>query len=424
MRSLHRRSILKGGVGAMSSLFIRGLASGIPTSYLMNPSLANAQAPAQTPQTLILSTSSRGDPININCPGSYTNGVLNNPDLETAQSSFGGERHRAAKVWCDLPRALRQRLAFFHYRPRTAAHPEYSETMTLKGSMLGESGNGREMFASAMSQMAFDSGVHRQIEPVPLCDSFLSYKGHPLQLLKPTELKSLFGNSDQSLDQLRRTRDRVLDRLYADMKVSGSKAQRDFIDRYAKSQEQAKQIGDQLSGLLENIGTYDPDDPNSAEDQIIAAVALAELNVSPVITVNIPFGGDNHQDAGLVNERTQTISGVAAIESLWTKLNASGIQDRVTFATMNVFGRRHYLNQRGGRDHNRDHAVMVAFGSQVQGGVYGGMSSDGQAIAFDGIGADQTMEAAGVSLAHALGQDPREISRRIPNGRLVDRFIR
>lgn len=426
MKELNRRMILRGGAGAFSTLLLRGLASGIPPAFLLNPSAATAQMMNQAPQTLILSTSQRGDPININCPGSYTDGVINNPDLETRRGRFGAQRHRAASVWCDLPNALRQRLAFFHYSPRTAAHPEYRDTMTFRGSMLSVNGNGREMFASAMAQMAFNSDLHRQAEPLPLCDSFLSYKGQPLQLLRPTDLKSLFGSPDETLANLRQTRNRVLDSLYSDMKVSGTQAQRKFIDRYAKSQEQAKSIGDELGDYLSDIGNNVDEDgnANSAEDQIIAAVALAELNISPVITVNIPFGGDNHQDAGLIRERDQTISGVSAIGSLWNRLNTAGIQDRVTFATMNVFGRRHYLNDRGGRDHNRNHAVMVAFGSNIKGGVYGRMNAEGSATAIGNIGINQTMEAAGFSLAHALGQDPNEVSRRLPNGRLVNNFLR
>ena len=41
-------------------------------------------------QTLILSTSSRGDPLNINCPESYVEGVTNLPRLPSSRGRFGG----------------------------------------------------------------------------------------------------------------------------------------------------------------------------------------------------------------------------------------------------------------------------------------------------------------------------------------------
>ena len=72
--------------------------------------------------------------------------------------------------------------------------------------------------------------------------------------------------------------------------------------------------------------------------QIIAAIALIQMNVSPVITIHIPFGGDNHSDTGLANEAAQTTSGMASIAQLWTSIPAA-LQGKVTFFTLNVFGR-------------------------------------------------------------------------------------
>ena len=423
MRTMNRRAALRGGAGALSSLLIRGLASGLPPAYLLKPSAARAQMMPQTPQTLILSTSSRGDPINVNCPGSYTEGVYNNPELETRRGSFGGDRHRAARVWCDLPRALRRRLAFVHYSPRTAAHPEYSYTMSFRGEVKQEMGNGSEMFASAMAQEAYTQGVHLQPEPIPVCSSFLTYKGQPLQLIKPAELRALFSVTDRELADLRQTRNDVLDALYSEMKVSGTQAQRAFVERYATSREQARNLGERLGEYLTDLSEL-VDDPNGAEAQVIAAVALAKLNITPVITVNIPFGGDNHQDVGLIRERDDAISGVEAIKSLWNRLNALEIQNQVTFATMNVFGRRGYTNQRGGRDHNAHHAVMVTFGSEIQGGVYGRMNAQGRATTIGQVQVGRTMEAAGTSLAHALGHRPDRMNTRIPNGRLINGFLK
>ena len=420
---INRRSFLTHGSKGFTALLVRSLASGLPVAYLLDPSESRAQQMMSSDiQTLILSTSSRGDPINVNCPGSYVDGVTNNPNLETARANFGSTRARAAQVWCGLPNDLRQRLAFFHYRPRSAAHPEYRSVMAMKGSIKNDVGNGSEMFASAMSQLAYSMAEYKQVEPIPLCDSSLTFLAQPLQQIKPLDLKALFSPTDQDLVDLRRTRDQVLDGLYANMQVRGNLAQREFIERYASSRVQARNLGTQLGDLLNDLPT-DPEENNTPLDQVIAAVALAKARISPVMTINIPFGGDNHQDTGLVNEATQTTEGVQLIGRLWSELKEAGIQDQVSFATMNVFGRRSYTNTRGGRDHNQHHAVMVAFGKNVQGGVYGGMNSEGQATAINGIPPELTMEAAGFSMARALGHSNQVVQARIPNGQLVNSFL-
>ena len=204
MKTLNRRAFIRRG-GTMSALLINSLASGLPLGYLLNPSKAKAQEGLNDFQTLILSTSSRGDPINVNCPGSYTDGVTNNPLLATNRATFGGQRQQAAQVWCDLPGQLRDRLAFFHYSPRTAAHPEYRSTMAMRGSVKNDVGNGSEMFPSAISQLAYNPMTHLQEEPIPLCDSFLSFKSQPLQQIKPVDVKSLFSPADQALADLRQS---------------------------------------------------------------------------------------------------------------------------------------------------------------------------------------------------------------------------
>ena len=423
MKTYHRRTLLKRGSGARSALFINSLATGLPVSFLMDPKRAAAQSADTTSQTLILSTSSRGDPLNINCPGSFGQGITNNPHLDTAQATFGGEQSRAASVWCDLPEDLRQRLAFFHYSPRTAAHPEYRSTMTLRGSLKNKQGNGTEMFASAMSQLAYQPGVHLQEEPIPLCDSTLTFESQPLQQIKPVDLKSLFLPADNTLADLRQVRDQVLDSMYAEMRTSGNISQRKFVDRYAQSRTQARDLGDQLGDLLDRLPT-DEDDLNNARDQMIAAVALARLQISPVITINIPFGRDNHQDADLRIEEGETRSGVALIEELWNELKSANRENSVSFATMNVFGRRAYRNSRGGRDHNQHHAVMIAFGSKVNGGVYGSMDSEGRATDIGGIPVDRTMESAAASMARALGHNEMQVRGRIPTGEVVNEFFR
>lgn len=422
MKLQNRRTFLKRSSQALSALFVQSLASGLPASFLLNPTQVHAQSSDQLRKTLILSTSRRGDPMNINCPGSYRQSVENNPILESATGTFGTSEAQAARVWCDLPVALRNRLGFFHYAPRSAAHPEYLDAMAFHGNLNGRGGNGSEIFPSAIAQMTYQQGLYLQEEPVRLCDTDLTFESQPIQQVKPVDLKALFDPADPALVDLRSVRDSVLDSLYADMRVNGNRAQRNFVDRYALSREQSRQLSMNLGQYLEGIPN-DEEDLNNAQDQIIAAVALARIGVSPVITVNIPFGGDNHQDSDLQMEADQTTSGVQLIGELWNMLNVAQLEDQVSFAAMNVFGRRSTRNSRGGRDHNQHHAVMVGFGSGVQGGVYGRMTADGQAQDINGITQERTLEAAGASMMRAFGCEEADITLRVPNGQIHLPFI-
>ena len=53
------------------------------------------------------------------------------------------------------------------------------------------------------------------------------------------------------------------------------------------SQQQARSIKQNLLDALDSIAD------NTANSQVTAAVALIQMNVSPVIAIHIPFGGDN-----------------------------------------------------------------------------------------------------------------------------------
>ena len=150
-----------------------------------------------------------------------------------------------------------------------------------------------------------------------------------------------------------------------------------------------------------------------------------------MVSIRLSFGGDNHTDGNLQAEADQHVSGIAGIQTLMTTLagltDAMGVPltDRVTFATMNVFGRN--LNNisklssttaPGGRDHFGNHNVMVVIGKNVKPGVYGGVTADskgtlvaagidsatGAAMATGGdIDATKTHVSAARTLGAALG---------------------
>jgi hypothetical protein len=429
---LSRREMLWQSGGVMG-LLLKGLATGLPPTWLSLSGIAHAQAnQALLPQTLILSTSSQGDPINANCPGAYFEGADNNPAFTPTPCQFGTQTVTAANVWGVLPADLRARLAFFHYSSRTAAHPEYTKAMALHGAVKNQQGNGSDMLCSALASMSQEALTTLQVEPIPLCNELLTFDSQSIQNIRPSELKALFEPQGDNLANLRTIRDQALNELYATLQTDGTRAQKKFIDRYILSRDQARELGEDLGALLDRL-PVNADEIDGPADQMIAAVALARLRIAPVITIKIPFGGDNHQDADLSIEAAETTAGVQHIATLWQELNTQQLQDQVTFALLNVFGRQFTRNSVGGRDHNRFHGVMVAFGAGIQGGMYGGVNTNGQAMNIDtqtgsavesgGISADIALESAGATLARAIGYSEEAVSYRI-QGQVVNAMLR
>ena len=163
--------------------------------------------------------------------------------------------------------------------------------------------------------------------------------------------------------------------------------------------------------------------------QAQAAAALIAANVTPVVTVHIGFGGDNHTDNNLQAEADQHVSGVKGIQTVMSALagltDAAGVglTERVTFATLNVFGRNlsgiQKVTDRTGRDHYGNHSVMVMIGKNIKAGVIGGViagsgttppyqagdidSATGAQVTGGDIPATQSQAAAVRTLGAALG---------------------
>ena len=128
------------------------------------------------------------------------------------------------------------------------------------------------------------------------------------------------------------------------------------------------------------------------------------MKVTPAVTVHLPFGGDNHNDAELTDEATQTSSSIGNIEFLWNELKSAGLQDQVTFALFNVFGRTLKRNARGGRDHNGNHHAMMLFGHKLRGSVIGGIAADSRDFSATAI---DSATGAGAERGHPTARIPR-----------------
>jgi hypothetical protein len=209
----------------------------------------------------------------------------------------------------------------------------------------------------------------------------VSFAGRTLPSVSPTTLKSLLGGSTNNpLVKLRTLRDASLNELVALAKQDATGVQMQFLDEFANTQTQVRNLSATLGSLLSSISTDD------IKGQALAAAALIAANVTPVVAVRIPFGGDNHSDNNLQAEADQHVSGCAGIQQVISALSSNGLAltDKVTFATWNVFGRNldgiSKVTQQQGRDHYGNHCVGVMIGKNVAPGVVGGVTLQGSAL--------------------------------------------
>jgi len=117
------------------------------------------------------------------------------------------------------------------------------------------------------------------------------------------------------------------------------------------------------------------------------------------------------------------VSGVATIVSLMQQLQAAGLQDKVTFMSLNVFGRTIGPGNTDGRQHNLNHQVSITIGKPFKGGVIGGVApvqgdygalnvnpQTGAGSAGGSIKAVDTLAAFGMTMLASVGADPTAIT--------------
>ena len=231
--------------------------------------------------------------------------------------------------------------------------------------------------------------------------------------------------------ELEQIRESTLDSIHEMLRRDGTASQRRMLDRYASSHQEVKRLDETL---LERFNDLSDNGPRA---QIDAALSLVLMNVSPVLRIQIPFGGDNHADEGFVQERDETISGIETLNYLFQSIDALGLRDRVVVANLHVFGRTFRQESRGGRQHNLNHHVMMLSGSNVNPGVVGSLMPSGNdfgASAIDSVtgegreGADipvdQTLESAAKTLGSVLGMPSDRLDVRISGGKVIQSVLR
>ena len=435
---LNRRKFVACLFAAGGGLGLRSMLLGLPRPFLLNRAMA---APGAE-NFLLFSSARSGDPINANAPGSYVTGVDHATEF-TSPVTFmlGDQAVSGAAPWANLSSDFRARLQFIHHASNSSAHTESAKVLKINGTLRSENGNGVEMLPSAIAQHLsprLGTVMEKPIaigktKPVPI-----SYRGIPQTPLGSADLASLASNDvPEELKNMMAFRDSQLDALYGELKGSGTPSQRNFLDQHVKSRDQARQLSGNLEKLLEDARALCNDDPDPIKDELIAAVAILASRTAPVAVLNLPFGGDNHNDPDLVREVTQTESSIQNIECMWNMVKGLGIGDKTTFALLNVFGRTLKTNQSGGRDHNRHHSVMLLAGPCIKGGVTGGLvvnsegvgeatginSSDGSSNNPD-IPKEATLSSAAKTMMKSCGLTNEEISTRlgdkVESGRVVE----
>jgi hypothetical protein len=327
-----------------------------------------------------------------------------------------GQPHAAAAPWSTLPQNVLDRTVFWHLMTNTPVHPKEPQVLELMGATQAG-----EMLPSLLArQLAPCLGT---IQPQPISvganspSEALNYGGAALPIVPALALKATLTNPAGPLTALQPLRDQTLNQIYDVYKNGATPAQRRYIDSLVSSQQQVRNISQSLLNSLSSIKD------NSAGSQLLAAIALVQMNVTPVISIHIPFGGDNHRDIALAAETTQTVSGVAAIASLMQQLTSAGLQDKVTFMSLNVFGRTLGPSNIDGRQHNPNHQVSITIGKPFVGGVVGGVGPVGQDYgaqpvdSMTGAGSSSgdikavdTLAAFGQTMLAAIGSDPTVIA--------------
>ncbi len=435
---LNRREAMLSMLFGAGAVGLRSLASGVPAAILLNPRRALAAADAgasafKNPQYVIYSTSSNGDPVNCNAPGTYDDSGIQHPDdpsMVATPMTFGARTVSGAQIWSTLPASVLARTCFFHHGTYTVIHSYEVNVLGLEGGI-----SAGEMLPSVLSrELSTALGTVRQ-QPLSLGGAgtieAIYYRGQPQAFLTPTTLSSVLTAPTNGLGaaDLVSMRDRTLTSLNAFFRSQGNTAQRNFIDQYATSVTQLRTL---QQGLLSGLSTLKDD---SQDSQIQAAIILFQMKVTPVVVVHVGFGGDNHGDKGLGIEIAGHGTGMASIAKMMQALSAANLQDQVTFVMSNVFGRTMVNGANAdGRGHNDQHHVTVMIGSGVQGSVIGGptlaqgaseyaalpiVSSTGLGSTSGDIAYGDTLNSMGKTVAAAVGLPRSTISANILSGAVV-----
>jgi len=416
------------------SLLARSIATGIPAHILANPLEATAQD-MPSGKFLILNSRNDGDPINCYVPGTYGHDlVVRSADASMAETpmQLGSVSTSGAAVWANLPQDVLNKSVFFHHATYTPVHGELGRVQTLM-----ESTEQNDMLVSLLSRELAPTLGTVQSDPVSLGaggSELLRAEGRTIGNVAPLSVRDALGGIAGALKDVTQLRDNTMDEIYRMYRDQGNAAQRTLLDAWARSRDEVRNVSDVLVSRLDAL------EGNGQDDQVRCAAVLAAMKITPVVTVNINFGADNHSDAGLVNETEKHQTGMASVQILMDELAAlrseGVLQHEVVFGSLNVFGRTFFKKGDGGRDHHAGHHAMVMIGEGLNPGIVGGIelnesgrdyiaqSIDSETGAGGGdISFEETLGAAGKTLGAALGVSEERMDEMVTPGKVVRSVI-
>jgi uncharacterized protein (DUF1501 family) len=428
-----RRGMLGGMAAVAGSFMMRSLATGIPAKVLLDPLSASAEdLPAG--KMLIVASSRDGDPINANVPGTYGFADLYHPPAASMAETpmmLSGTPTSAAKPWADLPQNILDRTVFFHHATYTPVHGEMARVQR----MMDATEKNDMMISLLARELAADLGSV-QSDPVSLGASggeLLSSSGRLLGNVAPLSVRAALGGVEGPLKDLTAMRDVQIDRIYNIYREHGTPSQRTLLDAWVRSRDEVRSISQDLISRLDDV------DGNDQANQVKTAVVLCAMNITPVVSISLDFGRDNHTDNNFVTETASHLAAVPELQNLMEELDQlkvdGHLQHDVIVASLNVFGRT--LKKKGltGRDHNSGHHCMVMMGTGLKGGIIGGVELNGsgseyiaQSIdsatgAAAGGGGDivfeESLASAGKTLGHAMGVSSDRLDELLPPGKIV-----
>lgn len=433
-----RRDAIRAAIFGTGAVGLRSLASGLPAAAFAGGlwSTEALAAEVRDPQFLLMFTSQRGDPMNATTPGTYgAPGFVPNPqpEMRETQMSLGGTSTTGAAPWATLPQWVLDRTAFIHHRTYQNSHAQHESVLGLVGAARSATGSAPENVASVVASEVAPLLRTTQPEPVRLGGDRerVTFEGRLLQSIRPSTLADVLAPPGTDTLDLVAIRQRALDDMYNLAKEHGTPAHRTWIDQYASSRQQVAELDLSLVEVFDNING------NGQLEQVRAALALFMMRLTPVATVYIDFGGDNHNDTGLRRERDRTVSALETLNAFFEELDSSPLRDQVTVANLNVFGRTLTREDGDGRDHNLNHHVMMISGANVGAGVFGGLAPSGNDLGATGMDSvtgagveeggdipkEETLESAAKTLATVLGVSSESVENRILNGKVIEAAV-
>lgn len=381
---MNRRSFLKGSTNSLLGLSMRSLITGLPAAFLVS---GHAMAASTNRKYAIIGQSGRGESVNGCGPGSFDNPDFYHPTTYDSDFSkvIAGRTYTAddlsnTTTFIDGPQPIKiarcfeslgsmnDDMVFFHHRTRLGIHPQFAVAKKAGGAIKGFIGRGEEELASAIAQENAAYLGTLLDKPIILSGSGM-YNGNSLNTYTPTVLKELVSSSvttEISKQSFASARNFMVDKVFHQVKSTGTPNQMRFLDEYALSQEQATDVAEKLADEVADI----TDD--SHESQLKMAAIIFKLKLAPSVVTDYRFSGDNHVSGGFGLEVADTLNMMAAYRAFHDFAINTGIWDQCLYATVSVFGRT-MENKGNGRGHNGRLSTGLMFGQHLNKAVIGGI---------------------------------------------------